>query len=201
MNTIQIGILCTGLLLLGTGCRQNSSPVAPDPNYAVYSAIIDSDCPTTQSGQQAFLIINPKTAKPGISDWNSLIQQINQPSISNDPAWQQFILSIDSTAFNTNPLTGSVPSTCFRTQVLTDEQWMHYFGTPTNPGIEGLRNDFSGFSSYLTFSSVVYSADQTKAICYRASVCGGLCGSGNLFFLERKSATWTVVGSVLLWIS
>jgi len=200
MNLIQTGILCGGLLLFGSGCRQDSSSVSPTPDSAVYSAIIDSNCPT-QSNQQVLLIISPKTAKPFVNDWKALMPPINQLPISNDPAWQQFITSVDSTSFNTNPLTGSIPSTCFKTQLLTDQQWTHYFGTPTSPGTEGLRNDFSGFSAYLTFSSVAYSTDHTKAICYRATVCGGLCGSGDLFFLERKSDTWAVVGSVMLWIS
>jgi hypothetical protein len=54
-----------------------------------------------------------------------------------------------------------------------------------------------GFSS---FSLPAYSADG-HALVYASYVCGGLCGSGWLFLLERRADSWQVVAEDLLWIS
>ncbi|GAB4020835.1 hypothetical protein GCM10028773_27320 [Spirosoma koreense] len=176
-------------------------PQGKEEDYSVYAALIDQNC-SGQSSQKATMVIASKTVKPFIDDWKVVLQDRQLSQLTTNPDWQQFLTTLDSSRFSTLSLTGGIPSACFRTQILTDEQWTYYFG-PSAPGrgLDGLRTDFPGFSSLLSFSSVVYSADGKKAICCRSAVCGGLCGSGEVYFLERRTAGWTIVESSLLWIS
>lgn len=50
------------------------------------------------------------------------------------------------------------------------------------------------------FSAIAYSTDG-HALVYGSYVCGGMCGYGWLFLLERSGAEWRSVANELLWIS
>jgi hypothetical protein len=50
------------------------------------------------------------------------------------------------------------------------------------------------------FSAPAYSADG-HALLYGSYVCGGLCGTGWLFLLERRENSWQVVANESVWIS
>lgn len=51
-----------------------------------------------------------------------------------------------------------------------------------------------------SFSTPAYSSDG-HALVYVSYVCGGLCGYGWFFLLERAGQSWRVVDRVMLWIS
>ena len=210
MITLQRCLIYLTIAMTFLVCqRTDSSTYAPEPlpypatdsvDYTVYSAIIDQYCSNQQAEKQLF-IIAPQTVKAYVNDWQNVLKEDRPDSVSANPAWQQFVSTLDSSKFKTQSLNRSIPSACYRTQTLTDQQWTYYFKSSASTGIEGLRKDFPGFSSQISFSSVAYSADGKKAVCYRSSVCGGLCGTGDLYFLERKSMGWRVASSRLVWIS
>lgn len=190
------------LILALAACHQSSTPAVPpdlQQDYAVYTAIIDLNCPKEALNPKPLLIVGSKTAPMSINGFRDLIQPSD--SISGNGAWLQFAASVDSSQFNVHDLSGSIPSACQQTQVLTDNQVSYYFVRTGGKGIDGLRKDFPNFNSYLTFSSVAYSADGAKAICFMSSVCGGLCGSGNLYFLSKTTNGWRVAKITYVWIS
>jgi hypothetical protein len=54
----------------------------------------------------------------------------------------------------------------------------------------------------LAFISVpLISVDNKKAIVFGSYICGGLCGSGGVFFLEKVKGKWKVINYEMRWIS
>ena len=45
------------------------------------------------------------------------------------------------------------------------------------------------------------SVDNKKAVVYGAYVCGGLCGSGGIFFLEKIDGFWKIINYQMRWVS
>ena len=210
MKTLQLWLIYLTITITFLVCRRtDTSVLEPEPtpiltsdstDYKVYSAIIDQSCPAQQAAKLV-IVVTPQTVKSYVQNWQDVFKNSRQDSVTANPIWQQFVSTLDSSQFKIKSLSGSIPSVCYRTQLLTDQQWTYYFNTPSSPGLEGLRKDVPGLSSLVSFSSIVYSTDGTKAVCYRSSVCGGLCGTGEIYFLEKKSTGWRVASNRLLWIS
>ena len=56
--------------------------------------------------------------------------------------------------------------------------------------------------SWITLSPVVFNPDSTQALLYREYHCGGLCGSGDLIWLQRRDDTrWRVRKFLNYWVS
>jgi hypothetical protein len=53
----------------------------------------------------------------------------------------------------------------------------------------------------LTISRAAINNSKTKACIYTEIVCGGECGGGQLFFLEKINDVWTVIETQDLWVS
>jgi hypothetical protein len=53
----------------------------------------------------------------------------------------------------------------------------------------------------VTFSQITYSHDETIACIYSSIVCGGECGYGNIYFLEKHDGTWKITSKHNLWVS
>jgi len=51
------------------------------------------------------------------------------------------------------------------------------------------------------FSNLVYDTNNSLACLYGQLICGGECGSGELFFLKFENDKWTVIARKTLWIS
>ncbi|GAB3559120.1 hypothetical protein [Spirosoma fluminis] len=84
------------------------------------------------------------------------------------------------------------------TQALSD----YYFGkNGEGRGFFGLRRDYKNFATIVEFSKVTYSTNGTKAVCYSSEVSDGEAGAGYIVFLEKRSKTWLVIGSEMIWIS
>jgi hypothetical protein len=58
-----------------------------------------------------------------------------------------------------------------------------------------------GSTAIIAVSPVSISADGNTAILYAEQHCGALCGGGAFYVLERRDATWRVVGDKGLWVS
>lgn len=72
--------------------------------------------------------------------------------------------------------------------------------TPPEGLDEALKRESSRTRGISSFSVPAYSADG-HALVYGSYVCGGLCGYGWLFLLERRGDTWQIVAVDMLWIS
>lgn len=65
---------------------------------------------------------------------------------------------------------------------------------------EALKREATRIYGYTSFSLPGYSSDG-HALVYVSYVCGGLCGTGWFYLLERSGPSWKVVASEMLWIS
>lgn len=198
MKTAQRGLIC---LLISAGlwvCRKADLPPLQDPaaDFPVYSAIIDQHCASAANPPQ-LLLISRQTVQPFQIDWAEALQYSQPDSLPKAAGWTAFLNTLDSSRFAIRPLTGTIPSACYQVTILTEQQQTYY----ATRGTEAMRQDFNNFRAVLTFSSVAYNPGRTKAVCYRAYVCGGLCGMGEMYFLEQKPGGWKVVARSVLWIA
>ena len=53
----------------------------------------------------------------------------------------------------------------------------------------------------VSLSRVGFNKTRTEAFIYMSYTCGGLCGHGFMFWVEKAGDTWKVKKSVLMWIS
>jgi hypothetical protein len=68
-------------------------------------------------------------------------------------------------------------------------------------GWEPFSGENGGVEGYLSLSRVGFNLFGTRAIVYVELFCGGLCGHGTYYVLERRSGKWQRVSDHLRWIS
>ncbi len=56
-------------------------------------------------------------------------------------------------------------------------------------------------AGYVQMTRAALSEDRQHALIYVSTSCGGLCGWGNLYYLDRAAAGWSVRKKVGIWIS
>lgn len=54
---------------------------------------------------------------------------------------------------------------------------------------------------FLRFSRVGFSPERDQAIFQFEQDCGVLCGSGDFILMKKEGTTWTIAGSVNIWVS
>jgi len=71
-----------------------------------------------------------------------------------------------------------------------------------NPdGMKELQKLYPGSYGFTNLSRIGFSKDSTQALVYVGNICGGLCGSGRLFFLVKESGNWKIKLSATTWVS
>jgi len=65
----------------------------------------------------------------------------------------------------------------------------------------GFYASFPHSGGYVQVTAPAFSPDRAHAVIYLSHSCGGLCGSGWLFFLVNRGGRWTVANRRMLWIS
>jgi hypothetical protein len=53
----------------------------------------------------------------------------------------------------------------------------------------------------VAFSQITYNKNKTVACIYSELVCGGLCGYGYIYFLEKHDNKWEIVAKRNLWVA
>lgn len=54
---------------------------------------------------------------------------------------------------------------------------------------------------YIWISGIGYNHARTEALLYASTYCGGLCGEGDLFLLQKVGGYWVIKYSLTVWIS
>lgn len=88
---------------------------------------------------------------------------------------------------------------CRGAVVWADQQIDRHFANGAD-GYNTLGKAIANFGGIVTLSSIVYSADGQKAICYYECIWGYKEGYGKLVFLENSQSGWYVLGVAGLWI-
>ena len=53
----------------------------------------------------------------------------------------------------------------------------------------------------IVFSRVAFDENKTRGVFYYSFVCGGLCGSGSIVFVEKIDNKWQIIGQREMWVS
>lgn len=65
----------------------------------------------------------------------------------------------------------------------------------------GFYKKYPDSGGFWSFSRVGFSKDGAQAFVYGAHNCGGLCGEGKYYFLQKEDGKWKVIEEDMLWIS
>jgi len=194
---------------------QTTYPTIPEADYVVYTTILDdwSKCDDKKYAYQhnKLLFIKHTTKKADnhffrfnyIRIEENLISSLHNPQATfyKETAWKIFIASVDINQFSQYEIQKPLQLKCQKTATWSPEIEDYYFGKETVRFRDyyALRKDYVDFGGIISFSKVVYSANQQKALCYYSKVSDGKAGAGNIVFLEKTESIWKVVGYAELW--
>jgi len=68
-------------------------------------------------------------------------------------------------------------------------------------GLKELERLYPNSQGFLSLSRIGFNKDSTQALVYVGNVCGGLCGSGQFFFLVKAGNGWKVKLLATTWVS
>lgn len=85
-------------------------------------------------------------------------------------------------------------------RLITDEEIKEIFAKNAR-GWEEFYKRHPKAAGFWGFSRPGYNATRDEAVLYVSHSCGGLCGTGHLYFLARQNEQWAVKNRLLLWIS
>jgi len=72
---------------------------------------------------------------------------------------------------------------------------------PNAGGWDNFYKKYPDAAGYWEFSRPGYNSLHNEAVLYVGHSCGGLCGTGHLYFLTKQNDQWRVKNRLMLWIS
>ncbi len=66
-------------------------------------------------------------------------------------------------------------------------------------GWKSFNRRYPNAGGFIQVSAVGFNRDRSKAVVYVGHHCGGLCGGGRMFFLERHDDAWRVTPVIRCW--
>jgi hypothetical protein len=172
---------------LTVGCNDDDSePAVSNDQYAVYDALFSQEIlePRRVTGP---LVILSETSFHGVGR-----VEVLEHFTHVDSAVVDSLLSLNARAERLDQESFSIPATLIDTDRLNQ-----YY-----PTWDKFHRDFPGSGGVALFvSRVAFNGDKTSALVYWSYTCGGLCGDGVVAQLERVDGQWSVVDSLVVWIS
>lgn len=171
--------------------------------YDVYSALIKD---LYIDGRSKLLVFEEETTGclPKIDDGKmiELKQQMEDSAINelsallpqtisdfqNKSKKCQLLTSQFSTSIKFTIASQNVVSNIFRENDIIDGWSRFYDKYPNSSGL-------------INFSNIGFNSEMTQAFVYTGRTCGGKCGAGYYFVLEKKNSRWVVVDKVNNWVS
>lgn len=101
--------------------------------------------------------------------------------------------------------TGGRVSQAFHTDLprtfIADDS-VYFEGLPTrNKNAKSFERLFPGAPGIISFSHVGFDTSLDEAIVSTSFICGGLCGSGEVYVLKKRWGRWQVVNQWNVWVS
>jgi hypothetical protein len=176
--------------------KPKPSPYLSPEGYEVYAELLPMDW-TWKAENSELLVIQKETemaemektpgdscspgermTKPWTEAWDDYKQEnISQHILANDISIRKRYVLKSAEEIKKS----------FATPVKVPTKW-------SGTGWEGFHAAFPEANGYIILSAVGFSIDKTKAIAYMGHHCGILCGSGQLYFLEKKDKKWVTAG-------
>ena len=73
--------------------------------------------------------------------------------------------------------------------------------TPNSKGLDEFHRLYPKSQGFMTLSRIGFNPTKTQALLYIGNLCGGLCGTGQLFLLVREANSWKIQYVATLWVS
>ena len=161
--------------------------------YAVYSALLDEIDESPKDGKEVkLLVVNDQTEGPDkrcvpeeVAQWygevksdelKPLFENLIEKNKDSKPLYRKFKVN--------------------RQYVLLNAQnFVSMFEMRNLDGWNEFYKKYPDSSGYITFSRVGFNSNETKALIYRRTNCGGLCGYGGYILLSKDNGTWKEIGS------
>ena len=169
-------------LLIAPTLIQPQAITDPDA-YAVYSALIPSSW-LIRTGGAKELVIQATTRVLGPRGYNCFPSGLQLTG-----GWEEALISLKAQNAEPHDLAWQF-SLPVRYRLVSEETIMSYF-TPTSPGDwDAFHADYPLAKGVLRLSAVGFDSAHQHAIVHMSHGCGGMCGEGRYYFLERKTDGW-----------
>ena len=180
--------LLSGFLLLSCALPQNTVipkgeskplPYEDKDAYAVYAALLPSD--------RKLLIIQRETTRyPLETQQESCFEFSARERTKWEPVLKDYLQNNRAPKLLQNAFVGAPPH-----QLVDANQLSLFFERGgVIGGWKAFHDMFPKSEGFIRFSAVGFNREKTKAILYMGWHCGGLCGDGHNYTLERKNGKW-----------
>jgi hypothetical protein len=167
--------------------------------HAVYSALLDGIRKSPNDGKEVeLLVINDRTQGPykfcfpeEIAKWDGrvtddelkpLFENLIEKNKDSKPLNKNFKVNRKYVLLRAEKL-----SSIFKRKDF--DSWVDFY------------KKYPASSGYITFSRVGFNSDEKKAVIYRETNCGFLCGYGGYILLSKDNGTWKVISGYGCWQS
>jgi hypothetical protein len=168
--------------------------------YAVYSAYLDTLDKSPQDGARGRLaVINDQSEKAESTCLPEKIVKFNKKISTAElrPLFDDLRTKDQSTK-----IFGRFFKVRHDYVLLNSKDFKAFFQTNRlEGGWEDFYKKYPKSSGYITFSRVGFNQDQTKAIFFKDSYCGSLCGSGDYVLFIKSNGKWKVSNIFNCWVS
>ncbi|HEU0180378.1 MAG TPA: hypothetical protein VFV58_39580 [Blastocatellia bacterium] len=193
------GVILISFIPIGVNRHEARIDFVKTREYVVYSALLDEINESPRDGKEVnLLVINDQTEGP---DKRCVPDEIAQwyGEVKSDELKPLFENLIEKNK-DTKPLYRKFKVN--RQYVLLNMQnFVSMFEKRELDGWNEFYKKYPGSSGYITFSRVGFNSDETKALIYRQTNCGGLCGYGGYILLSKDNGAWKEIGSYGCWES
>ena len=177
--------------------KKNNSVTTEE--YAVYSALLDEINQSPSDGKEVkLLVVNDRTKGPDkmclpeeVAKWERRIEADDLKPMLTDLLTK-----------NREPYSASRRFQISRKLVLLNvEAFSDIFKRRGYEGWDDFYKKYPNSSGYMTFSRVGFNEEATRAIIYRVTSCGSLCGYGGYILLNKENGRWKVTTGYNCWRS
>jgi hypothetical protein len=200
MKTCLISAVTLLILVpvFGKSHKKNNDSVTAE-EYAVYSAVLNEIKQSPNDGKEVkLLLVNDRTRGPQTM---CLPEEVAK--------WENGIKSDDLKPMLADLLTRNTTPHSLRKQFKSSRRYVllnaeALSGLFREKGYEGWGDFYRKYpnsSGYITFSRVGFNENGTRAIIYRETGCGALCGYGGYILLNKENGDWKVATGYSCWRS
>ncbi|MBN2387599.1 MAG: hypothetical protein JXB85_11315 [Anaerolineales bacterium] len=187
-------IILIAIILLAacsTTPMSEPAPAPPDPQAAVYTAVLQALYPA-----EAYVLMDTTQSASAYVSLEDVLQRSVRPGLNGlDPATADDFLDRNQTESRLPPdLDLGAAYTLVDTETLqpifaNEDAWERFY--TAYPGVPGI----------LTLSQAGFNAEMTQALVYIGIQSDWLSGEGSYALLEQVNGVWQVIEQVVVWMS
>jgi hypothetical protein len=199
IHLLYCGVILISFIPVVGNHQETKSDSVTAAEYAVYSALLNEIKISPSDGIKVkLLVINDQTKGPykscfpeEIAKWDGRIKADElKPLFADLIEKNRGSKSLDG-KFSVNK----------KYVLLNVQNFSSIFKKKDFEGWDDFYQKYPASSGYITFSRVGFNSDGTKAVIYRETVCGTLCGYGGYILLSKDNGAWKEIDGYGCWMS